>query len=97
MSDTPSLDPKVFARLARLELSAEETARYAAEFERLFGYFNQIRDVDTTGVEPMVYPLDPEHRMRRDVAAAPTGREVLRNAPSVENEEFYKVPKVIEQ
>jgi aspartyl-tRNA(Asn)/glutamyl-tRNA(Gln) amidotransferase subunit C len=96
MSEKPSLDPAVFARLSRLQISAEEASRYAKEFERLFEYFNQIATVDTSGVEPMVYPLDPAHRLRDDQISAPPGREILRNAPSVEGGEFFRVPKVIE-
>lgn len=95
MVENPRLDPAVFARLARLELTSEELARYGREFEHLFEYFNQIRAVDTTGVEPMVYPTDQQHRTRGDVPGAPIGRDILKNAPSTDGE-FFNVPKVIE-
>lgn len=97
MSEKSKLDPALFARLSRLELTEGERERYAKEFVRLFEYFNQIRDVDTTGVEPMVYPTDQQHRMRADQIVPPVGREILKNAPSAEGGEFFRVPKVIEQ
>ncbi|MBI3817561.1 MAG: Asp-tRNA(Asn)/Glu-tRNA(Gln) amidotransferase subunit GatC [Planctomycetes bacterium] len=96
MSEGPSLDPAVFARLARLELSDEERRRYAKEFESLLNYFNQIREVDTTGVEPMVYALEASLRARADAIAPSVGREILKNAPATEGGEFFSVPKVIE-
>ena len=98
MNDAPqSFDPAIYARLARLELSPEEHARYAREFQTLLEYFGAIARVDAAGVEPMVYPLEQHLRMRPDEARDSGAREaILGNGPSVANGEFFRVPKVIE-
>lgn len=95
-AERTTLDSAIFARLARLELSPEERERYQKEFETLFSYFNQIRSVNTDGVEPMVYPTEQTLRFRADQTVPPPGREMLRNAPATEGGEFYRVPKVVE-
>ena len=46
------------AHLARLHLEPEEVAPVANRLNRLLGIVEQIRAVDTTGVEPMAHPLD---------------------------------------
>ena len=93
----PKLDPLAVARLARLALTPEELARYGREFEQLLAYFDAIRGADTSGVEPMVYPLDRRNVVRADEPRPSTPREaILGNAPAQEGGEFFKVPKVIE-
>ncbi|HKE01721.1 MAG TPA: Asp-tRNA(Asn)/Glu-tRNA(Gln) amidotransferase subunit GatC [Planctomycetota bacterium] len=97
MATTPKLDPAAVARLARLALTPEELARYGREFATLLAYFDQIRAVDTEGVEPMVYPLDRRNVLRRDETRPSSPRElILGNAPAAEAGEFFRVPKVIE-
>jgi aspartyl-tRNA(Asn)/glutamyl-tRNA(Gln) amidotransferase subunit C len=39
------------AKLARLELTEEETERYASELSVVFEYFSMLGEVDVTGVE----------------------------------------------
>ena len=91
------LDPASIARLARLELTEEELARYGRQFETLLRYFDQIRSVDTAGVEPMVYPLGVRNVERPDEPRPSWPREeILSNAPAAHGGEFFRVPKVIE-
>ncbi len=40
------------ARLARLELSDDEVARFQNELGSILGYVEQLKDVDVTGLEP---------------------------------------------
>ncbi len=91
------LDPAAIARLARLALTEEELARYGRQFETLLRYFDQIRAVDTTGVEPMVYPLSVRNVERPDEPRPSTPREdILANAPATHGGEFFRVPRVLE-
>ena len=90
-------DPRVFARLAKLELSADEESRYAREFGVLLEYFSAISRVNTENVEPMVYPIVQAHRERPDEPRLlENAKEILANAPGVDGGEFFRVPKVIE-
>jgi aspartyl-tRNA(Asn)/glutamyl-tRNA(Gln) amidotransferase subunit C len=44
---------KHIADLARIELSEEESARFAREISDVLGYVDQLKEVDTENVEPI--------------------------------------------
>jgi aspartyl-tRNA(Asn)/glutamyl-tRNA(Gln) amidotransferase subunit C len=95
-----SQDISRLARLARLELDAEHSARMLQQLNGFFDIVGQMNAVDTTGVEPLAHPtavMAPVAlRLREDVASEPNQREAnQRSAPAVERGLFL-VPKVIE-
>ena len=95
-----STDIARIANLARLELSATESERMLTQMNDFFDIVEQMRAVDTTGVEPLAHPVvaisEFALRVRDDVASEPNQREAnQRSAPAVENGLFL-VPKVIE-
>ena len=101
MSLTPA-DIQRIAHLARLELQPDEQAQALAKINDFFAIVEQIRAVDTTGVEPLPQPVDAlagtdiALRLRPDVASEPNQREAnQRSAPAIERGLFL-VPKVIE-
>ena len=95
-----STDIARIANLARLELAPAESERMLTQMNNFFTIVEQMRAVDTTGVEPLAHPVvvlsDMALRLRDDVASEPNQRESnQRSAPAVENGLFL-VPKVIE-
>ncbi len=88
------------ANLARLELRGDEPARMLSSINSFFDIVEQMRAVDTTGIEPLAHPVaaiqDIQLRLRADIACEPNNREAnQRSAPLVERGLFL-VPKVIE-
>lgn len=88
------------ANLARLELRPEEGDRLLAQLNGFFDVVEQMRAVDTTGIEPMAHPVaaiqDVTLRLRDDaVASFPSREDSQKSAPAVENG-LYLVPRVIE-
>ena len=88
------------ANLARLQLRPEESERMLAQINGFFKIVEQMRAVDTTGVEPLAHPVAAVQavalRLRDDVASEEVDREAnMRNAPAREAGLFL-VPKVIE-
>ena len=88
------------AHLARLELSAAEGERMLTQINGFFDIVEQMRAVDTTGIEPLPHPIaaiqDLALRLREDVASERIDRAAnQRSAPSVEGG-LYLVPRVIE-
>jgi aspartyl-tRNA(Asn)/glutamyl-tRNA(Gln) amidotransferase subunit C len=88
------------ANLARLELRPEESERMLTQLNGFFDVVEQMRSVDTTGVEPLSHPVaaiqDIALRLRDDVVSEPNQREAnQQSAPAVERGLFL-VPKVIE-
>ncbi len=99
MSLTPN-DIGRIAHLARLELDAEHAERMLVQLNGFFDIVEQMKAVDTTGVEPLAHPTavmaDLALRLRPDVVSEPDQREAnQRSAPAVERGLFL-VPKVIE-
>jgi len=87
-------DVEHVAKLARLALSDQEKQLYAEQLARIIDYFDQLKSVDTTGVEPLAHALSIVNVMREDEVLAPPGREVLlKNAPDQENG-LFRVPRI---
>jgi len=95
-----SADISRIANLARLELAPAESERMLTQINGFFEIVEQMRAVDTTGIEPLAHPVatvrDIALRLREDIASEPNQREAnQRSAPAVERGLFL-VPKVIE-
>ncbi len=89
------------AGLARIAISEAEAAAMEAELNQIFGWVEQLAEVDVTGVAPMTAVIPNALRLRDDAvnADALTGGDrrgdVLANAPAAQHG-FFGVPKVIE-
>ncbi len=95
-----SQDIDRIANLARLALEPDQAQRMQSQINDFFNIVEQMRAVDTTGIEPLAHPVaaiqDIALRLRDDIASEPNQRESnQRSAPSVERGLFL-VPKVIE-
>jgi len=84
------------ARLARIAIRPEESAAAADRLSRVLGLIDQMRRVDTAGIEPMAHAQDLVQPLRVDSVTDSDQRERYQAvAPAVE-EGLYLVPKVIE-
>ena len=84
------------ARLARIDLQASETSAAAERLNRVLGLIDEMRRVDTAGVEPMAHAQDLVQPLRVDSVTETDRRERYQAvAPAVE-EGLYLVPKVLE-
>lgn len=97
-----SADIARIANLARLELQPAESERMLTQINGFFDIVEQMRAVDTAGIEPLSHPTMAAAcgvaalRLREDVASEPNRREAnQQSAPAVERGLFL-VPKVIE-
>ena len=84
------------ARLARIEVGDRDVEALRAELNGILGLIDQMRAVDTAGVEPMSHPQAQSQRLREDRVSEPDRRaEYQACAPAVEDG-LYLVPQVIE-
>ena len=88
------------ANLARLELRPNETEHTLSQINGFFALVEQMKAVNTEGVEPLAHPAavigEVALRLREDIASEPNQREASQvSAPAVEHGLFL-VPKVIE-
>ena len=84
------------AHLSRLALSDEEMDRFAEQLDEILHYIDKLNELDTSGVEPLVYAIDRTNVFREDEPAGSlTRKEALQNAPD-HGEGCFKVPRIIE-
>jgi aspartyl-tRNA(Asn)/glutamyl-tRNA(Gln) amidotransferase subunit C len=84
------------ARLARLELSADELTRMADQLNSILGYVEQIQKLNTEGVEPLAHPLPVQNVFRNDEPAPSLPiDETLSNAPNRVGD-YFGVPAVFD-
>lgn len=87
-------DVKHVAKLARLELTEEETEKYSEQLGNILKYVEQMNEVDTTDIEPMPHAVPITNVMREDeVKYEQTKEELMKNAP-YEEDGFFRVPKI---
>lgn len=83
------------AELARLEFSAEEKASIREDLNRMLAFVDKLKEVDTEGVEPLIYMTAGEDELREDVVDNRLSQEeALKNAPDKDTD-YFKVPKVL--
>lgn len=83
------------AHLARLELAADEKAEMIKDMNKILGFMDKLNEVDTVGVEPLVYMTSEVNVLREDeVKQVITTEEALLNAPD-HDESHFLVAKVI--
>jgi aspartyl-tRNA(Asn)/glutamyl-tRNA(Gln) amidotransferase subunit C len=84
------------ARLARIAIRPEESEAVLESLNRVLGLVDEMRRVDTSGVEPMAHPLNAEQRLRPDAVTEPDQRKFYQSVSPVVEGGLYLVPKVIE-
>lgn len=87
---------KRIAFLARLKIEDDKIAAAEEEFNKILQWVDQLKEVDTSAVEPLVSVNENFLEMRRDeVTEGNQAEEVLANAPMKEYG-YFAVPKVVE-
>jgi aspartyl-tRNA(Asn)/glutamyl-tRNA(Gln) amidotransferase subunit C len=95
MSRITPEEVRELAVLARLALSDEEIARMTGDLDTILDYVDAMRELDTTGVEPMTHAVPFDCPLRGDkVAPSLPVDEALANAPRREAS-FFQVPRIV--
>jgi aspartyl-tRNA(Asn)/glutamyl-tRNA(Gln) amidotransferase subunit C len=88
------------ARLARIAIAPEESAAVLGRLNRVLGLIDEMRSVETAGIEPMAHALDAvlatAQRLRDDEVTEPDRREAYQSVAPATERGLYLVPKVIE-
>ena len=96
-----NLDSKIdivhIAKLARLELEANELSSLTKDMEIILEYVHLLSDVDLDAIEPTAHVTPMVNVYRADeVGKTMEKRVVLDNAPEILNDDYIKVPLVID-
>jgi aspartyl-tRNA(Asn)/glutamyl-tRNA(Gln) amidotransferase subunit C len=85
------------ANLSRLNFNEQEKEIIKKDLQRMIEFVDKLKELDTTGVEPLLHMSDAANRLRDDEIKGSISREEgLRNAPKTDGQ-YFKVPKVIER
>ena len=94
-----ALDPATVRRiasLARIRVEDDEVEKLRGELNAIFGWIEQLNEVDVSGVEPLTGASHMAMKLRADVINDGGYPErILFNAPDRAGD-FFAVPKVVE-
>jgi aspartyl-tRNA(Asn)/glutamyl-tRNA(Gln) amidotransferase subunit C len=90
-------DARRIATLARLELTTDEVDLFARQLGDILNYVDELRALETAGVEPTSHPLSTGPVWRADALVPSLDRQtVLEGAPGGSPRTgWFKVPKVL--
>ena len=88
-------DVEKVSLLGRLHLSEAELDTMTTQLTRVVGYVEQLREVNTDGIQPMAHAVEMHNVFRDDMQSASLPRDAaLANAPKRDSE-CYRVPAVL--
>ena len=84
------------ARLSRIKLDDKESEDYIKDLNSILDWVEQLNEVNTENVEPLINISSSILPKREDVSKdTNSSQEILENAPD-KLEGFFAVPKVVE-
>jgi len=79
-----------------MEFSASEAETMLADLNAILAWVEKLKEVDTTGVEPLTSMSHEINSLREDQVSGHLDRtKALQNAPA-DDGKFFRVPKVLE-
>ena len=85
------------AHLARLRFEGDEIASIQHDLNNIISFMDKLNELDTAGVEPLVFMSDEINVLREDVAEQTiTVQEALKNAPKKDSD-YFRIPKVLDK
>lgn len=80
-----------------LDFDNDEREEIKADLEKMIGFIDKLKELDTTGIEPLLHISGSVNVLREDVPGnMVTKEEALKNA-ALHNNDFFLVPKVIKK
>jgi len=85
------------AKLSKLNFEGTEKEAIKQDLQNILNFIEQINQVNTDGVEPLIHITNNKNAFRKDESKQLiTKKEALSNAPK-KTDDFFLVPKVIKK
>lgn len=85
------------AHLARLEVNDTEREVLMEDMNKILSFMDKLNELDTEGVEPLIYLTNEVNVYREDVVQKEiTVEEALKNAPNQDGT-YFRIAKVIDK
>lgn len=83
------------AYLSRLSFHGVEKVNIKKDMENMISFMGQLAEIDTEGLEPLVFMTNESNVLREDIPASTiTHDEALLNAPKKDTD-YFRIPKVL--
>jgi aspartyl-tRNA(Asn)/glutamyl-tRNA(Gln) amidotransferase subunit C len=83
------------SNLSKLEFDVDGKQAIKQDLTKILNFMEKLNELDTDGVEPLIYINEDVNVFRTDEVNYPiTKEEALMNAP-LKNEDYIKVPKFV--
>ena len=84
------------AHLAKLEFDEKGKENIKKDLQNILGLCEKLNEIDTEGIEPLIYMTDTVNNVREDILVESISRdEALSNAPKKDSD-YFRVPKVLD-
>jgi len=84
------------SHLARLALTPAEEERFTEQLGSILAYVEQLSQLDTTGIDPLMSERSLNESLRPDQSCSwPSQEDLMGNAPE-RSGDFFKVPQILQ-
>ncbi len=85
------------ANLSKLAFEGSEKEAIRQDLQRMIAFVDKLSELDTTGVEPLIFMSNEVNRLRDDITEQSISHEeALRNAPKKDSD-YFRIPKVLDK
>lgn len=85
------------AFLSRLEFNGEDREKMKADLSNILGFVDQLNEVDTGNVEPLIFMSKEINVLREDEPKVTISQaDALKNAPNKDSD-YFKIAKVLKK
>ena len=89
-------EARKIAGLARLQFSEKELNLMARSMSETLTMMRILDEVDTSGTEPLLNPLDQAQALRADLVKEASQKDDLQALATDASDGYYKVPRVLD-
>ncbi len=83
------------ANLSRLYFSDAEMVAMQSDLEKMIGFVEKLKELDTHGLEPLMHMSQVQDVFRRDEVSVPMDVRVALENADKHGDSFFSVPKVL--
>ena len=85
------------AKLAKLNFDEDSSEKMKADLEKILAFVDKLNEINTEGVEPLIYMSDEVNVLRADeISEETTQNEALKN-DNKKDSDYFKVPTVLKK
>ena len=85
------------AKLSKLKFDDSAEEKMKVDLEKMIDFVDKLNEIDTEGVDPLIYMSEEVNVLREDKVTEATSQEdALKNAPEKDSD-YFKVPTVLKK